>query len=110
MNLRCKDGDLAVIVGDFPRCEGNIGRIVEVRGPMEIPSQYPLPCWKIKPKDDREWLVAEGDWSLTREVVTWRSGIIHQDCWLLPIHTSDEDVTYEDTAAKYKAVEERMFL
>ena len=41
MNLRCKDGDLAVVVGDFPGCEGNIGRIVQVKGPVRIPRQYP---------------------------------------------------------------------
>ncbi len=33
MGLKCKDGDMAVIVGDVPGCEGNVGRIVQVRGP-----------------------------------------------------------------------------
>ena len=108
MNLRCKDGDLAVIVGDFPRCEANIGRIVEVRGPMEIPSQYPLPCWKIKPIDDREWLILEDDWSLTREAVTRRSGIIHPDCWLLPIQPPEEKVSDQDVSAESE--EAAMFL
>jgi hypothetical protein len=32
MKLRCKHGDLAVIVGEYPGCEANIGRIVQVRG------------------------------------------------------------------------------
>ncbi len=108
MNLRCKDGDLAVIVGDFPRCEANIGRIVEVRGPMEIPSQYPLPCWKIKPIDDREWLIVEDDWSLTREVVTRRSRIIHPDCWLLPIQPPKEKLSEEEVTAETE--ETAMFL
>jgi hypothetical protein len=25
MELRCKDGDLAVMIGDMPGCESNIG-------------------------------------------------------------------------------------
>ena len=56
MNLRCKDGDLAVVVGDFPGCEGNIGRLVQVKGPVRTPRQYPLPCWRIKPINRRGWL------------------------------------------------------
>ena len=110
MNLRCKDGDLAIVVGDFPRCEANIGRIVQVRGPMQTPSQYPVPCWKIKPIDDREWVIAESDWSLTREVVTWRSGIIHPDCWLLPIQPPQEDAFDEEVTAESEAAEAALFL
>ena len=110
MNLRCKSGDLAIVVGDFPRCEVNIGRIVQVRGPMQTPIQYPVPCWKIKPIDDREWLIAEGDWSLTREVVTWRSGIIHPDYWLLPIQPPQEDVFDEEVTAESEAAVAALFL
>jgi len=90
LNLRCKDGDLAVVVGDFPGCEGNIGRIVQVKGPVRTPKQYPLPCWRIKPINRRGWLIAENDWEVTKEVVIWRSGIIHPDCWLLPIRPTDD--------------------
>ena len=90
MNLRCKDGDLAVVVGDFPGCEGNIGRLVQVKGPVRTPRQYPLPCWRIKPINRRGWLIAENDWAVTKEVVIWRSGIIHPDCWLLPIRPTDD--------------------
>jgi len=90
MNLRCRDGDLAVVVGDFPGCEGNIGRIVQVKGPVRTPKQYPLPCWRIKPINRRGWLIAENDWEVTKEVVIWRSGIIHPDCWLLPIRPTED--------------------
>ena len=90
MNLRCKEGDFAVVVGDFPGCEGNIGRIVQVRGPVRTPRQYPLPCWRIKPINLRGFLIAENDWEVTKEVVIWRSGIIHPDCWLLPIRPSED--------------------
>lgn len=39
MTLRCKHGDLAVIVGEYPGCEANIGRIVQVRGPSHLSEQ-----------------------------------------------------------------------
>ncbi len=91
MNLRCKDGDLAVVVGDFPGCEGNIGRIVQVKGPVRTPRQYPLPCWRIKPINRRGWFVVESDWAVTKEVVIWRSGVLHPDCWLLPIRPTEDE-------------------
>jgi hypothetical protein len=48
MQLSCKEGDLAVVIDDTPPCAGNIGRIVEVRGPVEHNFRG-LPCWLIKP-------------------------------------------------------------
>ena len=39
MALRCKHGDLAVIVGEYPGCEANIGRIVRVSGPAHLSEQ-----------------------------------------------------------------------
>ena len=55
MTLRCKDGDLAVIVGELPGCEANIGRIVQVRGPVQWSEQCGnLLCWliPIRPLED----------------------------------------------------------
>jgi len=50
MTLRCKHGDLAVIVGEYPGCEANIGRIVQVRGPAHLSEQSgELLCWVIRP-------------------------------------------------------------
>ena len=53
--------------------------------------QYPLPCWRIKPINRRGWFVAENDWEVKKEVVIWRSGIIHPDCWLLPIRPTEDE-------------------
>jgi hypothetical protein len=36
VKLRCKDGDIAVITWDLPDCLENIGRLVQVRGPLKI--------------------------------------------------------------------------
>lgn len=83
--MNCNHGDLAIVVGEFPGCEGNIGRIVQVKGPTKIPSQYPVHCWHIKPIDRRKYWNIEPDWSVSKEVVTWGSGILHPDHWLVPI-------------------------
>ena len=32
----------------------------------------------------------ENDWEVTKEIVTWRSGIIHPDRWLLPIQPTED--------------------
>jgi len=63
---------------------------------------------KDQPIDDREWLIASGDWSLTREEVTWRSGIIHSDCWLQPIQPPPEKVSDQEVIAESE--EAAMFL
>ncbi len=50
MTLRCKVGDLAVIVGELPGCEVNIGQIVQVRGSAHVSDQCDrLLCWVIGP-------------------------------------------------------------
>lgn len=89
MNLRCKDGDMAVIVGDVPGCEGNIGCIVQVRGPTISLSGYI--CWLIKPLDNRKILIREFNGLIVSEKVFWKSKIRHPDCFLLPIRPPEVD-------------------
>ena len=86
MTLRCKDGDLAVIVGELPGCEANIGRIVQVRGPAHISEQCgDLLCWVIKPIDRKKMLILYIPGILVSDYVTWRMHITLPDCWLIPI-------------------------
>ncbi len=91
--LRCKDGDMAVIVGDVPGCEGNVGRIVQVRGPTSQIIGYV--CWRIKPLDKRRLLIRENDGSIVGERVFWKSSIFHPDCFLLPIRPPEDDTSIE---------------
>ena len=59
MTLRCKEGDLAVIVGEYPGCEANIGRIVQVRGPAQLTEQSrDLMSWIIRPISRKKWLTS----------------------------------------------------
>jgi hypothetical protein len=93
MGLRCKDGDMAVIVGDVPGCEGNIGCIVQVRGPTIKLSGYI--CWRIKPLDNRKILICEFKGVIVSEKVFWNSRIGHPDCFLLPIRPPEDGKTIE---------------
>ena len=93
MGLRCKDGDMAVIVGDVPGCEGNIGRIVQVRGPTTHLAGYI--CWRIKPLDNRKLLIREFNGIIVSEKVFWNSRIRHPDCFLLPIRPPEDGKTIE---------------
>ena len=97
MTLRCKHGDLAVIVGEYPGCEANIGRIVQVRGPAVVTEQSGgLLSWIIKPVSRAKMVNLYIPDLLISEYVTWKKGIRMPDCWLIPIRPPVDDV---DTVA-----------
>ncbi len=83
MLTRCSPGTLALVIAEHPGCEGNIGRVVEVRGPLE--SDEGRPCWHIQPTQGAPWLILERDGTVSGERVTWSSGVIHPDAWLTPL-------------------------
>ena len=92
MTLRCKDGDLAVIVGEYPGCEANIGRIVQVRGPAHLSEQCgELLCWVIRPISRKKMVNLYFPDTLIAERVTWKSDIKLPDCWLLPIRPPEDE-------------------
>jgi hypothetical protein len=43
--MKCKHGDLAIIVDDFEGYKGNIGLLVRVIGPAEIIME--MACWQL---------------------------------------------------------------
>jgi len=97
MTLRCKHGDIAVIVHDTPDCRANIGRLVQVRGPLSTFNG--MVTWRICPVTPELYWVTEHDGRVTRESVTWSSGVIHQDAWMEPIrpeNPSESDEAQQD--------------
>ena len=84
-NLRCRDGDIALVVKESPMCSANVGKLVRVRGPARIMTTTQMPGWRIKPLHRRLWYVEELDGRLVRELVNWNSCVFHEDAWLLPI-------------------------
>lgn len=86
MSLRCKAGDLALVVYDEPGCESNIGRAVEVRDPMQTNPWLELQSWLIRPAgSSQHWrLVREFEPART-EPVSWKIRVEHPDAGLFPI-------------------------
>ncbi len=99
MELRCKDGDLAVIVGEMPGCESNIGRIVEVRGPAMLNHQCGLICWRIRTVTRKKLINLYPSGELIAENVTWKSRTEHPDCWLIPIRPPAGDSNKSEPTA-----------
>ena len=90
MKLRCKDGDLAIIVGDFPGCEENLGVIVKVVGPTVWMSKVQLTCWHVYPVSRRKLWTIE---PLEKEWVSKTNTVFHPDCMLMPIAGGSNSVT-----------------
>ena len=84
-NLRCRDGDIALVVKETSICSANVGKLVRVRGPATTIIRTQMPGWRIKPLHRRLWYVEELNGRLVRELVNWNSCVFHEDAWLLPI-------------------------
>jgi len=105
MSLRCKAGDLALVIYDEPGCRANIGRVVELRGPVEINPRIGLQCWLIRPVgSNRRWRVEDSGWVLT-QTVSWKSLIEHPDAWLLPLPPLAEPESDENTEPEEREAE-----
>jgi hypothetical protein len=83
MKLRCQDGDIAVITWDYPGCLKNIGRLVQVQGPVRKGECGP--AWRIRPITENLYAFLDLDGSIGHESVTWGSRIDHPDAWMIPI-------------------------
>jgi hypothetical protein len=80
--MKCKHGDLAIIVNDFEGCKGNIGLLVRVIGPAEIIME--MVCWQVIPLSGQKmWLIYEG--KAYKQSITAKTQAIHPDKWLRPI-------------------------
>ena len=99
MKLRCKGGELAIIIHDQPGCLGNIGRIVEVRGPVELNKRLGLPCWQIFPSSPAPHWVDFGRGGVPT-VIGPTNRIEHPDAWLLPL---PKDAVEDEDAASTQA-------
>ncbi len=95
MKLRCKDGDLALVVFDTIECASNIGRLVKVSGPVRVDTRVGG-TWLIEPVSPEAWAVEH--WQ-TKEVVyelpPLRS-VEHPDAWLVPMQPPPEQEVESD--------------
>lgn len=106
MILRCKSGDLALVVYDEPCCESNIGRAVEVAGPVQTSPRFRLRCWLIRPVgSSRRWRVVRDGGPARTEIVAWKSQVEHPDAWLLPIPPLAEPDSEENAVPEEREAE-----
>lgn len=87
MSTRCKPGDIAVIVEDFPEREKNIGRLVAIRGPSAINEMGQI-TWLITPLTDEPYIVNTRTPRRFRLMSLWQPNIEHPDSWMTPINQS----------------------
>jgi hypothetical protein len=94
--LKCKDGDLALVIYDTPGSQQNIGKVVQVLGPATMVIRTQMIGWRIKPLFPAPWGVTQLNGSIGVEVVDWNSGVFHEDEWLMPIRPLSPDETWQE--------------
>jgi hypothetical protein len=105
MTWRCKHGDLAVIINETPQCRGNIGLIVQVRGPLAHIGILNLYGWRIKPIHNKKVLVQiYKDTDAEFQTIFWKYPRRIPDAWLLPIRPTDDDLDVSDAEELLKSI------
>ena len=89
--LRCRPGDLALIVQDEPECRANIGQIVRVIGEYKLLRKSSMFYWLVVPQSSTPSAVlilgSERDY---RTLVYDSRPRNHPDAWLRPLRDSSE--------------------
>ena len=85
MKLRCKSGDLALVIHDEDICRQNIGKLVRVAGPLGYNRRLKKQCWLIEPVKAELWQCLTTKQKHYQRVVTFANNLEHPDDWLLPI-------------------------
>jgi len=105
MTWRCKHGDLAIIINETPQCRGNIGLIVQVRGPLKYLEILELCGWTIKPIHNKKLLVQMIKGAAAEfQAIYWKYPRCIPDAWLLPIRPTDDDLDVSDAEELLKSV------
>lgn len=92
--LKCKDGDIALVLNDTLGCEQNIGKVVFVKGPTITIIRSGMQGWRIKPLHPALWAVEEERRGVGLEFVEWSSKVFHEDAWLLPLRPQTPEAVW----------------
>jgi hypothetical protein len=95
-HLKCKDGDLALVIYDTPGSQQNIGKFVQVLGPARMVIRTQMIGWRIKPLFPAPWGVTQLDGCIGVELVDWSSGVVHEDEWLMPLRPVPPEKIWQD--------------
>lgn len=102
MKMRCKEGDLALVIHDEATCQENIGKLVRVGGPLGYNHRLKKYCWLIEPVKAELWRCINKRVQPYQRIVTFASEVEHPDNWLLPI---DPEALDADETATEKTLE-----
>ena len=91
---RCRPGDLALVTGEDPGYEENLGRLVKVSGPLAMNPDLVL-TWLIVPVSETPYAVMGFDGRKRSYRVQLQHKIEHPDVWLLPIRDVTDEMTWE---------------
>jgi len=109
MRLRCREGELALIIREESGCEANIGRAVCVSGPLEIDTCRG-PTWLIAPATPEPWfyLSPDGEGVVVRPI-SHADRVEHPDAWLLPLRPDEGEpgVSSEEQESEPQSIELR---
>jgi hypothetical protein len=90
VRLRCREGDLALIIREERGCDSNIGRVVTISGPIEVHTSHG-PTWLIEPTTPEPWsYVAPSGEGVVIQPITFADRVEHPDAWLLPLRLGDD--------------------
>ncbi len=104
MELRCKEGDLAIVVFDTPECAKNVGRAVVVSGPVRVDAARG-PTWLIQPVGPDTWAVERVGTGRVEFHVLPLDGVEHPDRWLMPLRpAAPNDDSVESVGTSMAAV------
>ena len=104
MKFRCKSGDLALVLYDEPCCSENIGKVVEVRGPVQRNSRLKLMCWLIKPINRQLWHCVRNSGEHYTAYVIWSRKLEHPDAWLLPLRPEAGDNAISEALEQARSI------
>lgn len=89
--LRCRPGDLAVIVQDEPECRASIGQIVRVVGKYTPLRRSSMFYWLVEPQSSTPSAVlVVGSERDDRTLVYDNRPRMHQDAWLRPLRVTGQ--------------------
>jgi len=89
MKLRCKPGDIAIIINDVKGCDGNLGRFVKVFEPKIHMGAHGY-CWTIVPLSPEGLFIFDKGKIEIQSNIQTKDKILHPDKWLKPVRTSEQ--------------------
>ena len=98
MQLRCKEGDVALVVKEERGCEANLGRLVSVRGPVVSYAGLGA-TWLISPLTGAGWTYLTASGQVRRRCIS-RKEVEHPDAWMVPLREQPDDLTMKGSASR----------